>query len=616
MMGFEYKPISLEGPAFRLLRVLKGLDGDPIQCQLFESKIPSSEDISNYAALSYTWGSTSRPCDLIINGNKISVTKNVYLALRDLRYREKDRILWVDALSINQSDKNEQGQQVQQMGSIYSKAERVIIWLGEATYDTDYIMYYMKRLEEESVKNASTEQHRQEISYKQWADIWSAVIRDLRSDQRGLLVEGLQSLLHRTWFKRVWVIQETGNARAADIVCGSKSVSASIFALIPSLLEITPDLHCQSIIDIMPGSLRDSSWWSKKRDLYTMLGKFRNSEATDPRDKIYALLGISLDIYDTDLLKADYGKDIQDVVFNTVSFLFNFHKLNTRRFFNWSMPEFLGKLDKLPVEVLKCAMDTGYKWALQEGHEVIVKLLLDKGAEIETKSTSGQTPLLWAAMNGNEAVVKLLLEKGAELEAKDYSYGLTPLSWAVKNGNEAVVKLLLEKGVEIETKSTYGLTPLSWAAMNGNETVIKLLLEKGAEIETKSTSASNGHKAVVELLIEKGAKMETRSITDQTPLSWAATNGHKAVVELLLKKGAEIEAQNPAIMDGMTPLLYAARNGHRAVVDLLLEKGAEIETRCYTGETALIWAAESGHKAVVELLLEKGAEIENKSVFY
>jgi hypothetical protein len=393
MTNFEYKPISLEGPAFRLLRVLKGLDDDPIQCQLFESKIPSSEDISNYAALSYTWGSTSKPCDLIINDSTMSVTKNVYLALRDLRYREKDRVIWVDALSINQSDKNEQGQQVQQMGSIYSKAEQVIIWLGEATYDTDYVMYYMKQLEEESVKHASDDQHRQEISHKQWVDIWSAVIRDLRPDQRGLLVDGLQSLLHRNWFKRVWVIQETGNARAANIVCGSKSISASIFALMPSLLQITPDLHCQSIIDIMPGSLRDSSWWAKKRDLYTMLGKFRNSEATDPRDKIYALLGISSDTCDTDLLKADYETDLQDVVFNTTSFLFNFNELNTCRFFDWTLPEFLGKLDKLPVEVLKCAMNTGHEWAVQEGHEVVVKVLLERGAELETKSNDNQTLL-------------------------------------------------------------------------------------------------------------------------------------------------------------------------------------------------------------------------------
>jgi hypothetical protein len=84
------------------------------------------------------------------------------------------------------------------MGSIYSEAKRVIIWLGEATYDTDYVMYYIKQLEKQSLKHAS---NGQEIS-----DIWSVVVRDLRRDQIDLLVKGLQSLLHRSWFKRVWII--------------------------------------------------------------------------------------------------------------------------------------------------------------------------------------------------------------------------------------------------------------------------------------------------------------------------------------------------------------------------------------------------------------------------
>jgi ankyrin repeat protein len=89
--------------------------------------------------------------------------------------------------------------------------------------------------------------------------------------------------------------------------------------------------------------------------------------------------------------------------------------------------------------------------------------------------------LLWTARYGHEAVVKLLLEKGAELEAKD-SYGRTPLSWAAEKGHDAVVKLLLEKGAELEAKdNSYGRTPLSWAAEKRHEVVVKLLLEKGAQ---------------------------------------------------------------------------------------------------------------------------------------
>jgi len=58
----------------------------------------------------------------------------------------------------------------------------------------------------------------------------------------------------------------------------------------------------------MLGPLRKDSWWSQKRDLYTLLLKFRGSKVSDERDIIYALLGISSDALDTDILRADYTK--------------------------------------------------------------------------------------------------------------------------------------------------------------------------------------------------------------------------------------------------------------------------------------------------------------------
>jgi ankyrin repeat protein len=60
----------------------------------------------------------------------------------------------------------------------------------------------------------------------------------------------------------------------------------------------------------------------------------------------------------------------------------------------------------------------------------------------------GHTPLSWAALKGHEAITKLLLEKGADVESKDRQNDLTPLWWAAWNGHKAVVKLLLEKGAE------------------------------------------------------------------------------------------------------------------------------------------------------------------------
>ncbi|KFY46703.1 hypothetical protein V494_00367 [Pseudogymnoascus sp. VKM F-4513 (FW-928)] len=256
------------------------------------------------------------------------------------------------------------------------------------------------------------------------------------------------------------------------------------------------------------------------------------------------------------------------------------------------------------------------------GHEAVLKLLLEKNANIEvTYSPYSRTLLLWAAHNGHEAVVKLLLENNANIEAKDSPYSRTPLLWAAHNGHEAVVKLLLENNASIETKDTpysYSRTPLLWAAHNGHEAVVKLLLENNANIEAKDTpysgtpllwAAHNGHEAVVKLLLENNANIEAKNGDNgQTPLLWAAENGHVAVVKLLLENNANIEAKDTTY--SRTPLLWAVHNGHEAVVKLLLEKNANIEAKdSDDGPTPLLWAIHNENEAVAKLLLENNANI-------
>ncbi|RMZ79078.1 hypothetical protein DV737_g3580, partial [Chaetothyriales sp. CBS 132003] len=248
------------------------------------------------------------------------------------------------------------------------------------------------------------------------------------------------------------------------------------------------------------------------------------------------------------------------------------------------------------------------------GHEAVIKLLLEKGADLEARDRRDRTPLLQAALAGHEAVVKPLLEKGADLEARDRR-DRTPLLLASRNGHEAVVKLLLEKGTDLEARDEDGETPLLWAAREGYEAVIKPLLEKGADLEARDRrdrtpllwAAREGYEAVVKLLLEKGADLEARDRRDRTPLLWAALAGHEAVVKLLLEKGADLEVRDE---DGETPLLRAAWTGYEAVVKLLLEKGADLEARDKDGETPLLVAALAGHEAVVKPLLEKGADLE------
>ncbi|KAN0072779.1 ankyrin repeat domain containing protein [Elaphomyces granulatus] len=184
---------------------------------------------------------------------------------------------------------------------------------------------------------------------------------------------------------------------------------------------------------------------------------------------------------------------------------------------------------------------TALSRAAAKGHEGVMKVLLEKGAELDSKSTNHRTPLSYAAGSGHEVVVKLLVEKGAELECKD-EHGWTPLLWAEGDGHQEVVKLLVENGTDLECKGDFGYksgcTALTWAASNGHEAVVKLLVEEGAELE------------LVKLLLEKGVELECKDMDDLTPLSLAVRERRKPVVKLLLERGAKLDNDSKTMLLG------------------------------------------------------------------
>jgi ankyrin repeat protein len=266
------------------------------------------------------------------------------------------------------------------------------------------------------------------------------------------------------------------------------------------------------------------------------------------------------------------------------------------------------------------------------GHEAVVKLLLEIGnATVDSKSTGkylpydapilwvedscgtvgeskntgdnfrGRTPLSWAAEGGYDAIIKLLLEKGADANSKDED-GLTPLFWASRKGHQATVETLLATpGVEADPTATggydVGRTPLSWAAEEGHEQVVELLLRNGAKADSFTTG-----------IFDAG----------RTPLSWAAARGHEKVVELLLLNGAKADSFATGKDDaGWTPLMYAAAYGREAVVKLLLKApGVEVNSKDRNARTALSHAAERGLEAVVKLLLQApGLDADSKDKY-
>lgn len=130
---FEYKSFDLERPALRQLRLKGARDSEEdIECEIIQAYL-DTQDVPDYEAISYTWGDTTSSHKILLDGFDFFVPLNLFSVLGDVRRQYVDRILWVDAICINQDSVRERGHQVQQMRDIYRRAHRVIFWLGPLT---------------------------------------------------------------------------------------------------------------------------------------------------------------------------------------------------------------------------------------------------------------------------------------------------------------------------------------------------------------------------------------------------------------------------------------------------------------------------------------------------
>ena len=177
-----YSPLSQALGSIRLLRLVANEnDRADVRCELFEYRLQESDKATfPYEALSYTWGDPDKRQSIFIGGHSFNVTTNLYAALLRLRDRYITRIIWVDAVCINQADDEEKAQQIQFMAKIYAKASRVIVWLGETADNSDRAL--------ESIRATA--------GHGNYLDDVTA--RD-----------GIIALLQRQWFRRIWVRQRT-----------------------------------------------------------------------------------------------------------------------------------------------------------------------------------------------------------------------------------------------------------------------------------------------------------------------------------------------------------------------------------------------------------------------
>jgi hypothetical protein len=123
---YRYSSLPPQGSEIRLLRIERGLLGDPIRCELFGSY--PDRDEATYQALSYVWGPSNPTHSIQILGSDFN--EALHTALRHIRRPTTDVVLWVDAICINQHNHKEKALPVSQMSRIYEAAEEVLVWLG------------------------------------------------------------------------------------------------------------------------------------------------------------------------------------------------------------------------------------------------------------------------------------------------------------------------------------------------------------------------------------------------------------------------------------------------------------------------------------------------------
>ncbi|TVY90273.1 Heterokaryon incompatibility protein 6,OR allele [Lachnellula willkommii] len=190
MSTFAYKPLErlADRPSIRLAFLQPGSRDDPIRINL---KHTTFADKPKYESLSYTWGSASNVKSIEINSLFVSVRRNLDKALRHFRRKDQERVLWIDAICINQADDAEKSWQVMLMADIYRRAQRVLVWLG-----------IIDEIEHARPKGSSRMMARGREN--------KTPDEKVRDD-----VEYHRALCSKPYWTRVWIVQEVG--AAADL---------------------------------------------------------------------------------------------------------------------------------------------------------------------------------------------------------------------------------------------------------------------------------------------------------------------------------------------------------------------------------------------------------------
>jgi len=314
--SYRYDQLENWNRPIRVIRLLtlypSSNERSTLKCSLAQHLL-SSEPA--YEALSYTWGDPADicPAPVDLEGYPTHISTNLDAALRVLRYVEHPRVLWIDALCINQEDVSEKEKQVAMMGTIFEMAQHAVIWLGSESEDSVLAMKTISELNSVEDFEAIEE------------SAWTA----------------LENLFSRPWFSRIWVLQEFKRGQNLFFQCGYACFNwDKIGEVLQEMFDGAQQLdtrHIKLLGDIgkavsmastrvhLPLRAELLDRMDAARYLATILRTYGIREATEAHDKIYGLLGLSNAFVFADLTPPGihYDQPVEDVYTDWARFLIN-----------------------------------------------------------------------------------------------------------------------------------------------------------------------------------------------------------------------------------------------------------------------------------------------------
>ncbi|KAK6836659.1 hypothetical protein PG987_007154 [Apiospora arundinis] len=270
-----------------------------------------------YEALSYAWGGQKPTRDITCNGMLLRITENVEMALRRLRSSKgRQRILWIDALSINQQDEAEKSAQVSQMGLIYSQAKRVNIWLGRATTaSTGKVFEFLRLMTENKAPRVTLKPPK---AYNT-IHFLPARIPELR--------EGFHQLCSAPYWIRLWTIQEVISNENCWVYLGNgKPIAMISFSVMLYELEKDINVNWEPLFAPNTGALYPASMGRRSASMATILHtpglthplnaevlyRLMDKKAQIPHDSVFACRALFPNSFGQ--ISVDYQRDLSDIL--------------------------------------------------------------------------------------------------------------------------------------------------------------------------------------------------------------------------------------------------------------------------------------------------------------